>query len=186
MDIQKFKGLLGKGVRPKAPEAESESPPKPAETRHQKLESYVLFLLLQGPEHTLQARLTELTSLSWTNPEVKKLLQDLMKTLPGKNLNQAVTTFPSDQQQLVFELSTQPQYLELFDQLDFAAEWQKVLTDLRQEDIRTRLDTINSELEKLERAGTQTPEDEAKQTTLLQEIVQLQKQLASHSVQSTP
>jgi DNA primase len=180
MDIQKFKGQVGRQAPPRAVEKEDPAAP-PELTRQQKLEAYGLFLLLHASEESILGKITEVASHEWRTVGVKPLLENLKDELPSKTLNQAVAQLSSDQQQLVFELSTQPAYLELLEQLNLEDEWQKVVADMRQEQIRARLAVINTELEKLEQSGVVSEEQEQKQNLLLQEIVQLQKKLSTQT-----
>lgn len=182
-DIQKYRSHITKGGKPRATEKSAPNIEPKTLSRQEKLEAYLLFLLLHGPENSLLGKIAEVDGVEWATPGVNHLLQQLAKSLPKSTLNQAVAELSADQQQLVFELSTQPEYLDMLEDLKIEEEWQKMRSDLRQEQTKSRLEHINRELEELERKGITTPEQEAQQTTLLQEIVQLQKKL---SVQTNP
>jgi DNA primase len=178
-DIDRFK--VGKQLgRPSATPKDT-AKPKPAKpaSRRARLEAYLLFLFFQAPEALTMERLLQLQELELVSPGFSAVIKELLASPKPLNLAQAIKRFPTDQQQLVFEVSTQPEYLEMLETLDHEAEWKKTLTEVFQEQMKATITQINQQLEKLERQSPKTPELEAQETALLQEIVVLRQKLSA-------
>jgi DNA primase len=178
-DIDRFKVGKQLGRSTASPQATAKpKAPKP-NTRQANLELYLLFLFFHSPEQLVMERLFQLQELKLVTPGIMALLKELLAAPRPLALMPAIKKVPPDQQQLVFEISSQPEYLEMIDELDHESEWKKTLTEVLQEQVKAEITHINQELEKLERLPAKTPDLEAQQTALLQEIVVLRQKLSA-------
>lgn len=178
-DVERFK--VGKQMgRSSAAPAETAQPKvsKPS-SRRAKLEAYLLFLFFHSPEKLQMERLLELQDLQLVTPNVQPIIKKVTMAPKPLNVTQALKGLPTDQQQVVFELSSQPEYLEMLETIDHESEWKKTLAEVFQEQIKTEMKRINQELEKLDRIEPKSPELEAQQTALLHEIVVLRQKSAA-------
>ncbi len=177
-DIERFK--ISKQVgRSSSPAPEAAKPKSGKTTRRAKLEAFLLFLFFHSPEKRQIEELFQLQELKLITPQVEPLLKALVEAPKPLDITRTIKQLPTDLQQLVFELSSQPEYIDMIETLDYESEWKKTLADLFQEQVRADITHINRELEKIDREPTKTPELEARESELLQEIVSLRQKMSA-------
>ncbi len=143
------------------------------QTRRERLESYILFLFFRMPFET--HRVSELKNLRWKKIGVKPLVQTLEKQSSSFDLTQFMKQLPEDQQQLVSEVYLQPDYIEIVDELDLEKEWDNTLKDLKALSVAEAVAQITHELDQLDAKAEKTPQEEARQSELLKQIVLLKR-----------
>jgi len=164
-DLERFKqGKLGARTLKAKPVAEAKVTPL---SRKQRLESYVLHLLVTAPE-TIGKKAVELASIEFELAGAAALV----KQLAG---SQAAGQLPEDLKQLYFELASDPQFTITSEPIEWNHEWQKAVVELRQESTKAQIQSINKKIAAFDDLAELTPEKEAEQTQLLQEIVLLKQ-----------
>ncbi len=178
-DIERFKqtGVIAKSK----PEVKGKADQPAEPSRPHKLEQFLWFLFFHSAPNVAAERLAKLAEVDLILPGSHGLLKALQDSPKPFDLDKAVKALPSDLQELVFELSAQPEYLDMLDTLDQVGEWQRTYRDIFEEKVKNRIAAMNTELTALDKTGQLTPEQEARQNMLLQEIVGLRKQLSSKS-----
>ncbi len=181
-DIERFKqGRPRGGMAPK----KTPDSPTPVVTldRRSKLERYLLFLLFQTDDDRVQLKVQQLKPLHFQYQGLQPLVNHLLQAKAPIDIRAATQQLPADLQELVFELSADPEFVQTLDTHQDKAddEWQKTLTDVFQEQVRGEISHINQELAQLDQQTALTPENEARQAELLGQIVTLRNQLSSRS-----
>jgi len=180
-DVERFKN---KGQRrPAPPNQASEVTSKdsaekltPLAARKKRLELYGLFLLLALPEATLAQRALQLQPRWFTEAGFSYLIESIRQLGPQATLDLLNQQLPEDMRQVVFETLANPDFQEIKAKGELEKEWAHVIPELQQMIVKDQIATINQELTQLDQAAVLTPEQEARQASLLSEIVRLQKQ----------
>lgn len=153
--------------------ASSENQPQEKPLPHKAmLEQYSLFLLLHSKPKTVLSKAEELKHIDFYRAGAKQLIQTILQ-IKEFDLEKLMKKLPEDLQQLVFELHTNPAYLDQLDQLDIEVEWKSVRGRLIELDINQEISEITKKLDKLDQKGSKTPKEEQLQEELLQRIVTL-------------
>jgi DNA primase len=173
-DLEKFKTARRRGVAQPVAKKKLEQPEKAAPTnRKTKLEDYVLFLLLNGPEEQVIARAEKLKHITFSRPGVKQIVAQLSQLTGEYKTSEFSKNLGEDLQQLLLELLLNPTYLKLLPDLDIEKEWNKSVTELIELDIGEEVQRIQTELDSLQQKAELSAEDEQKQAELLRRVVQL-------------
>lgn len=181
VDLQKF-GVLGGtkkvGTRHQESAQQSQKQEQP-NSRRARLEEYLLFLLFQAGSQQVTEFLRQVVEFEWQLPNAKHLIVALAK-YPQKDrwsLQDFVRTLPDDLQQALFDITAEEEFLRIITDLDdekeYAKEWQKTLADLQQVQMSDQVTEIQQRLDELDAILEKTPEQEAEQMKLLQQVVQL-------------
>lgn len=161
--------------------SEPEAKPVVPLTRRQKLEEYVLFLLCRMPLPELSARLTDLESVSWSVVGVRQALDHLAQLVArasaSTTMAQLIAQLDQDLQLVLANASLNPEFEQLSAQTDLDKEWQQTLKELNVEQTRAHIAELEQELAELERFAELDATQEARQTQLLRQLVELQQRL---------
>jgi DNA primase len=182
-DIDRVTAALATGqpVQAAARQPESVAVPKKSTPsgKRERLEEYLLFLLLRSAAEHLRARASALGSLELQLPSLAAFLK-IVTTSPGDlELRQLMQRLPSDLQQTAFEIYSDEKYTQMLEKLDIKAEWDNTLTDLAKELLAERKKAITEELSALDDLLQKTPAEEARQDELLRQLVILNTSLPS-------
>lgn len=142
-------------------------------TRLAELQNYLLFILSNAPVARRQAWAQQLQEIIPDLGAASLIVQQLASS--AAPLEQVVKKLPDDLQQALFDHSTNPKYYAGLERMDLAKEWENAVRDVQLEHQREQGQRIESELESLDRILRKTPEEEARQAALLQELVILRK-----------
>jgi DNA primase len=173
---------IGRGRTAGSALPEKSAEPKPEQlhlkTRRQKVEEFVLFLLFQSSPAQLLKHADSLSDITWATLGAQQLMARLLEMPEPFNMEKFAQLLPEDLQQLLTNVSLNPEYDELLKTLDFEKEWQQAVKELRQEVVRERLQAVEDELNKLDVAKIDQATKDQRQKELLQEIVSLQKKVS--------
>lgn len=178
-DVERFKQPKGLRRSVKQPGAVKTTTPQkkdPEAARKERLESYVLFVLLSLPERTLHERISQLQPQWFTEPGFRLLIEISQKIEGELTLVKLNQELPEDIRQLVFEVLANPAYQDIKAAAELEKEWHHAVAELQQTVVKDEINRINKELTELDSVATLSPEQEARQAVLLSEIVRLQKQ----------
>lgn len=174
-DINKFKQSKQFPAASRTVNDAKETPVKKGpETRREKMEKYLWFLLLHSEKEQLQQRAEVLQTIELLTPGASVILETVLKS-NSNALQEISAQLPEDLQQIVFQLYSQDMLLAGLDTLDMKKEWQQTMSQLEQEVSHVRNMQITKELEDIDREREKTPELLAKQEKLLRELVQLKR-----------
>jgi len=179
-DIERFKQGKQRGTINPKKTADSPTPVVKL-SRRSKLERFLLFLFFHADQATLSPKVPQLQQLHFQFPGLQPLVNLLLAAKAPLNLQQVTKQLPSDLQQLLFELSADPEFVQTLDTLEGREddEWQRTLTDVFQEQVRAEMKEINLELTKLDQQLELSPADEGRQAELLEKIVSLRNTLSA-------
>ncbi len=185
-DIERVKAALATGqpsqVAVRKQEQQSEPRKTPAGGKRERLEEYVLFLLLRSaPEH-IRARARTLAALELQHPSLLAFLKIASLAPENLGLRQLMQRLPSDLQQSAFEIYSDEKYTHMLEKLDITAEWKNTVADLTKELLAERKKAITTELAALDELLQKTPAEEARQNELLRQLVILNTALPSKAV----
>lgn len=169
-DIERF-GRTGKTTTSK--KESSRGAPKQLSHR-EKIERYLWHIWLSSEPKQQQSRWPALQQLEFYTPE----LQQLLKQLQALNLSftsEWVKRLPSDQQQIVFDISYDPKLTESGSSGEETDAWSEILPQLKKMIVQDRLAAITHELDQLDNLAELTPNQQQRQQELLEEIVLLRK-----------
>jgi DNA primase len=166
----------------KGPSSDSEEavqapvPLSPQAARKKRLEEYVVFLLLNLPEAELATRAAQLQPQWFSQAGLSDLITSLQDLKQSASLAKANQKISEAAREVVFEAVANPEYQHIKAQGELEKEWSFAINELQQITVKDKIAAINDELSQLDKALHLTPEQEARQATLLAEIVKLQKQ----------
>jgi DNA primase len=173
-DLEKFKVSRRRGVSQPRPKKNVDVTENEAPTsRKTKLEEYVLFLLLNGPEEGAMTRAEKLKHMTFLRPGVKQIVTQLAQLQTPYKTSEFSQNLAEDLQQILLELLLNPTYIKLLPELDIEKEWNKSVNELIDLDITEEVQRIQGELDSLQQRAELSDEDEQKQVELLRRVVQL-------------
>lgn len=144
------------------------------QTKLQRLEEYMFFLLLQSEQQTILHKVRQFLDFKPSHVLIKQLLETMIE-LDNFTLDAIQKQLPEDMQQKLFELYTNEQYMSLLENIDLEAEWNEKIIELKSQSIQNKSKEIEEELRLLDEKNESTPEDDEKRTRLLTELVTLRK-----------
>lgn len=142
-------------------------------SRQLSLEAYLFFLAFNAKPKDRKGWFSDLEAHKLITPGVEQILQ--VFSTSEKELGEAGKHLPDSLQAQVFELATNPQFYASLDTLDLAKEWKNTLKDWHAEQAKQEGQRIEQELEELDRIANKTPQQEARQAELLQQLVLLKR-----------
>lgn len=169
-DIKKYR-LRDTSKKEKA--GSSQTTVEEPQSKQRELESYLLFIVTNAEPEKRAAWVKELESISMETTGLAALFEVLKN--PKAELGVVSKSLPDDLQEKLFEYATNPKYYALLEKIDFDVEWKNKIKELQKEHFKDAGQKIEAELEELDRQGTKTPEQEARQEELLQQLVALRK-----------
>ncbi len=176
IDLERFAQAKRFGQKYEAKPKTTEITVKPVLNRRQKVEKYLFFLILQMNQHERSKAVAQLKQLETLPGELRSLAEKL-ETLPsGQDISDWAQLLPDDQQQLIFELSLDPEYLAILPEVDKEKEWANTLNEYQEISLTEQILSIEQQLNQLEKQKQLSPEIETKQLQLLQRVVQLKAQ----------
>jgi len=144
-------------------------------SRREHLERYLWHVWLASTAGQRMQFWTELQPLEMTTPELQQLRTQLEKN-PSFGNDSWSQSLPSDMQQYVFDLLFDPTLTAGIDPTtDTADEWRKTLMALKKATAQDRIVAITAELDTLDEQEERTPDQDARQQALLEEIVRLRQ-----------
>ncbi len=160
--------------------ATASAPPSAPSSRRANLESYLFYLLFQSQPKTQLDKVEKLLELDLVIPGAKQLLAAMLGQLKRQkalNLEKLNAKLPEDLQQLLFDLHTPENFLNLNGKLKVATEWRQTYHQLATEVTKAKISAIAAELAKLDEKRQKTPAEEERQNELLKQIVQFRQKL---------
>ena len=189
-DIQKFGKIKDQRSKIKNTTNISKIDSKKLDKR-EKLERWVIFLLFNGPAFAEPAcrrgrastgkgpkiKDEELGELEFETPELKQIMATAVKLGSfGENmLSNLIKNLPSDLQEYLFEIVSDPEQINLLDKTKIQEELKKAVEQLKQLRIKAQIEEISQELEKLEQQVELDGTAADRQAELLRRIVELRK-----------
>lgn len=174
-DIARSKRMVkAEGGRDAATGTEPETPVTPAPTsRAERLEQYLLFLLLQEDGASMSKRARQLLDIQPTTVGAKQVLEKIVAMGDTASLEHLTRKLPEDLQQKVFGWYSNERHVSNVDQLDIATEWQQQLSAYKTERLKSQKQQITAELAELDKKLSKTDEEIARQDALLKQLAQL-------------
>lgn len=152
---------------------QKEKPKSPQERKQLELESYVLFLLFNASVKERQGWVEQLSDFKLITTGIQNILEAFKNST--KDLGEVAKKLPDDLQEKLFEIATNPKYYASLDTIDIAAEWKNTLSDFKGIQATAQGKEIEKELEELDRIAVKTPEQDKRQSALLQQLVLLKR-----------
>lgn len=148
--------------------------PKVRLTSQQKLERYLIFLLMNFEPHEIQDKAISLAQFDFSHSELKVFIQAILqaKTVVLKNI---VASLPDDVREVVAEISLNPNYESYIKDLNIQTEWDSVFVRLQKAHVTSMVDKISAELNELDQKVMLSPEEEQRRDELLRMIVELRR-----------
>ncbi len=160
--------------------AAASKPPSVPSSRRANLESYLFYLLFQSKPETQFDKVEKLLELDLVIPGAKQLLEAMLgqrQRQKALNLEKLNASLPEDLQQLLFDLHTPENFLNLNGKLKVATEWRQTYHQLATEVTKAKISTIAAELAKLDEKRQKTSAEEEQQNQLLKRIVELKQRV---------
>lgn len=169
-DLRKFKLPVAKIIS-QSPEFKKE---KTNLTTRQKLERYLIFLLLNFVPTELKSKAQEIEQLTFATPALEYLVKAMLQST-NADLKKIIATLPDDVREAVAEISLNPTYATYIKDLNIQTEWESVLVRLKKAGITAKVEQITAELNQLDQKAQTTPADENRRDELLRMIVELKR-----------
>lgn len=169
-DLKKLQSPVAKLAPPKT----VVKSPKMRLTSQQKLERYLIFLLMNFEPHEIQDKAIALAQFEFSHSELKVFIQAILqaKTVVLKNI---VASLPDDVREVVAEISLNPNYESYIKDLNIQTEWESVFVRLQKAHVTSMVDKISAELNELDQKVMLSPEEEQRRDELLRMIVELRR-----------
>jgi len=185
LDIQRFGTVKGRTstAAPKASQLHhtAQTSSEPDSSRQNKFERYLAFLMLHATEQELPPLLQAVIDFPWMIVGMKQIVAKLVEFTATRpwSLQEFSKDLPEDLQQIVFDLSTEEQYLNVLLNLDrqkeYAKEWQKTLAEIQKARLTDEVNKIQTRLDELDMVLEKSHEQELEQIELLQKVVALRQ-----------
>lgn len=143
-------------------------------TQQEKLENYLIFLLLNFDLSATKNKALEILNFSFSTSGVKLLLQTLIDS-NKHSLKEVMADLPDDVKVSISEIYLNPRYLKHIEDLSVSDEWDKILIRFKKEMVKNEVQRITQELDKLGAKDELSEDDEQRQLELLQKIVELNR-----------
>lgn len=150
-------------------------------SKREKLERYLLFLWLHDPI-LFEQKKSEVAGLTWQTTGLNQLIA-LLLPISLDQLQAVAKTLPEDQQQLLFDIYLDPEYLALLESIEIAVEWLRPWQELHSTTVKDQVTKITQELDQLDSKAELTIEEEQRQQELLKEIVKLKSKVKEPAAQ---
>ncbi len=140
----------------------------------EKLERYLVFLLMNFAPNEIQDKALLLAQFDFLQAELKIFIQAILnaKNIVLKNI---VAGLAEDVRDLIAEISLNPKYEEYIKDLNIQTEWESVFERLQKAQVTTMVNKISAELNLLDQKIMVTPEEEQRRDELLRMIVELSR-----------
>lgn len=169
-DLYKLLSPTAKLAKPKP----SAKPTKIRLTTKQKLERYLIFLLMNFSPAELPSKALAIAQFDFAYSELKIFIQAILEA-NNLDLKAIVAGLPDDVRELVAEISLNPSYETYIKDLDLQAEWDSVWPRLKKAQVSGAIDQITAELNSLDQKSSLSPADENRRDELLRMIVELNR-----------
>lgn len=170
-DILKFKNKGKLDSRRQSPEEKKER----LKDKRQKLEEFLLFVLLRFPSDQIAKRAGKLVDIQLKTTGLKQIVKELSTIKTEFNLSTFSANLAEDLQSLLSEIYLSEEYLNSLEEMKLEEEWKQSLANLKQMSVSERIKEITEKLDQLDGKTHITPEDEKLQAELLREIVFLKR-----------
>jgi DNA primase len=171
-DLKKAALFKKQGVVHRPVVAEKKKPIKV--TSREKIERYLIFLLLNFKNSEIKDKALEILHLPFSVSEVNLFLKDLVDS-KKTSLKEIMDDLPDDIKIKISEIYLNPKYLKHIEDLSVTDEWDTILQRFKKEMVKDEVKKITVELDQLGTKNELSEEDEIRQIELLQKIVELKR-----------
>lgn len=182
LDIQHFGTTRQESKQRTSPQLQkSHAEAEPEQSRRMMLERYLAFLLFQADGKELTELLPQALNFSWSSQPARTVIGAVAKFIPSQpwNLQEFVKTLSEDLQEHLFEITSEETFLGVLANIEhgkeYLKEWEKTLRDVSSLQVNEEVSRIQSRLDELDQVADKTPEQEAEQMRLLQQVVELRR-----------
>lgn len=173
--MAKKQGVVRRDVVPPSEEYPGYSSKKPRKiTTLEKIEKYLIFLLLNFKIQELRNKALEIINFTFSVNEVNIFLRILVDSKKN-TLKDIMADLPDDIKVNISDIYLNPKYLKHVDDLNVMEEWATILKRYKREMVKSKVKKITKELDELGNKNQLNDDDEMKQLKLLQKIVELKR-----------
>lgn len=171
--IQTDVDRAGNGTLKKEQVLQKPQPSQPKKrTKSEKLEEYLMFLLLNAKSETVKDKAEALITFSPTDTYIQSLLKSIA-SVPDFTLETLQKNLPEDLQKKLFEFYTNEEHTPLLESGDVESEWKEKIAELKKIKLQDRSKEIEEMLKELDDKEEINSEDDEKRSQLLRELVSL-------------
>lgn len=154
---------------------------EPEQSRRMMLERYLAFLLFQADGKELAELLAQALAFQWSSQPTQTIVAAIAKYTSAQpwNLQEFAKTLPEDLQEQLFEITSEETFIGVLLKIEhgkeYLKEWEKTLRDVSGLQVNEEVSQIQTRLDELDQVAEKTPEQEAEQLKLLQQVVELRQ-----------
>jgi len=150
-----------------------------AKSHQEIMEEYLLFLLFHLEKDAFEEGVNNIIGLKWQTPGLSNIVDILSRELKNFDLEKFSKRLAEDLKAILMEILLNPEFEKNIKNTTPKKEWQRVLEQVKKNIVHSEIEAINQEINELDKKNQRTKDEEQRLDQLLEQIVQMQRQLKS-------
>ncbi|HUM57103.1 MAG TPA: DNA primase [Candidatus Woesebacteria bacterium] len=150
-----------------------------AKSHQEIMEEYLLFLLFHLEKNAFEEGVNNIIGLKWQTPGLSNIVDILSRELKNFDLEKFSKRLAEDLKAILMEILLNPEFEKNIKNTTPKREWQRVLEQVKKNIVHSEIEAINQEINELDKKNQRTKDEEQRLDQLLEQIVQMQRQLKS-------
>jgi DNA primase len=150
-----------------------------AKSHQEIMEEYLLFLLFHLEKDAFEEGVNNIIGLKWQTPGLSNIVDILSRELKNFDLEKFSKRLAEDLKAILMEILLNPEFEKNIKNTTPKREWQRVLEQVKKNIVHSEIEAINQEINELDKKNQRTKDEEQRLDQLLEQIVQMQRQLKS-------
>ncbi|HNV44830.1 MAG TPA: DNA primase [Candidatus Woesebacteria bacterium] len=150
-----------------------------AKSHQEIMEEYLLFLLFHLEKNAFEEGVNNIIGLKWQTPGLSNIVDILSRELKNFDLEKFSKRLAEDLKAILMEILLNPEFEKNIKNTTPKKEWQRVLEQVKKNIVHSEIEAINQEINELDKKNQRTKDEEQRLDQLLEQIVQMQRQLKS-------
>jgi len=150
-----------------------------AKSHQEIMEEYLLFLLFHLEKDAFEEGVNNIIGLKWQTPGLSNIVDILSRELKNFDLEKFSKRLAEDLKAILMEILLNPEFEKNIKNTTPKKEWQRVLEQVKKNIVHSEIEAINQEINELGKKNQRTKDEEQRLDQLLEQIVQMQRQLKS-------
>jgi DNA primase len=150
-----------------------------AKSHQEIMEEYLLFLLFHLEKDVFEEGVNNIIGLKWQTPGLSNIVDILSRELKNFDLEKFSKRLAEDLKAILMEILLNPEFEKNIKNTTPKKEWQRVLEQVKKNIVHSEIEAINQEINELDKKNQRTKDEEQRLDQLLEQIVQMQRQLKS-------
>ena len=138
-----------------------------------------MILLFHLEKNAFEEGVNNIIGLKWQTPGLSNIVDILSRELKNFDLEKFSKRLAEDLKAILMEILLNPEFEKNIKNTTPKKEWQRVLEQVKKNIVHSEIEAINQEINELDKKNQRTKDEEQRLDQLLEQIVQMQRQLKS-------